>query len=241
MNAIESFHYITDPRDGYPVVQQAEDVCRGGCRWVQLRMKQASTGERTADAQEMLPVLRRYGAKLIINDDVAVLNEVDADGVHLGAEDMHPLEARKLLGPDKIIGCTANTLDDVLRLSEYDINYIGLGPFRFTATKEKLRPVLGGEGIHRIVAAAKVQGIRIPIIAIGGITSGDVSRLMNTGIAGVAVSNAIHAAIDRSAACRAILAQLTANHPSPVTDHPSPVTDHPSPVTHHRSQTTNHP
>lgn len=212
MKHIETWHYLTHPLADYPIVRQVEDVCQGGCRWVQLRMKQADLAERLATIRTIYPLLKRYGAKLIINDDVYAAKAVNADGVHLGAEDMHPSDARSVLGPDKIIGCTANSLDDVLRLGAYDIDYIGLGPFRFTSTKEKLSPVLGKEGIHRVVTAARVHGIGIPFIAIGGITAGDIGSLMNTGVHGVAVSKVIHGAVDKMAACQAIVAELPIHH-----------------------------
>ncbi|PPL00651.1 thiamine phosphate synthase [Parapedobacter indicus] len=226
MKHIDTLHYITHLLTDYPIAQQVEDVCCGGCRWIQLRMKHADTEERLATAQAIYPLVDRYRAKLIINDDAYVAKAVNAHGVHIGAEDMHPSDARHLLGPDKIIGCTANTLDDVLRLSQYDIDYIGLGPFRFTPTKEKLSPVLGHEGIHRIIAAARTHGIRIPIIAIGGIAIGDIDRLMGTGIYGVAVSKAIHGTMDKVAACRAITAQLTAHNPFPTINYESSITNH---------------
>ncbi|SEL74586.1 thiamine phosphate synthase [Parapedobacter koreensis] len=219
MEHINKMHYITHSLADYPIVQQVEDVCKGGCMWVQLRMKQASTDERLATALEIYPRLKRYGAKLIVNDDVYVAKVVDADGVHIGAEDMHPADARHILGPGKIIGCTANTLEDVLRLSRYDIDYIGVGPFRFTSTKEKLSPVLGLMGIHRIVAAARAQGVHVPLIAIGGIMSGDIHKLKETGIYGVAVSGAIHNAADKVAACQAIAALLATDHQLLTTDH----------------------
>lgn len=212
MKHIDTLHYITHPLTDYPIARQVEDVCRGGCTWIQLRMKHADTEERLATARAIYPLIERYSAKLIINDDVYVAKAVNAHGVHIGAEDMPPSDARHLLGPDKIIGCTANTLDDLLRLSKYDIDYIGLGPFRFTPTKERLSPVLGQQGIHRIIAAARIHGIRIPIVAIGGIAIGDIGRLMGTGIHGVAVSNAIHGTTDKVAACQAIAAQLTAHN-----------------------------
>ncbi len=220
MKQIDTLHYLTHPLAGYPIVRQVEDVCRGGCTWVQLRMKHADTQERLTTAQAIHPLLASYRAKLIINDDPYVAKAVDADGVHLGVEDMHPSDARHLLGPGKIIGCTANTLDDVLRLSQYDIDYIGLGPYRFTSTKEKLSPVLGQEGIHRIAAAARAHGVHIPFVAIGGIAIGDISRLRGTGIHGVAVSKAIHGARDKVAACQAIAAQLRTYPQSPqITPH----------------------
>ena len=212
MNHIAKLHYITHFLADYPISRQVEEVCKGGCKWVQLRIKNARTEERLNEAMTIQTIIKQHGAKLIINDDAFVAKATDADGVHIGKEDMSPLEARRILGPNKVIGCTANTLEDVLHLTQYDINYIGLGPFRFTSTKKKLSPVLGSEGIRRIVNEVRAKGISIPIIAIGGIEQEDISDLMEVGVHGVAVSGAIHAALDSVRACQDIITELSTNH-----------------------------
>ena len=212
MNHIAKLHYITHFLADYPISRQVEEVCKGGCKWVQLRIKNARTEERLNEAMTIQTIIKQHGAKLIINDDAFVTKATDADGVHIGKEDMSPLEARRILGPNKVIGCTANTLEDVLHLTQYDINYIGLGPFRFTSTKKKLSPVLGSEGIRRIVNEVRAKGISIPIIAIGGIEQEDISDLMEVGVHGVAVSGAIHAALDSVRACQDIITELSTNH-----------------------------
>ena len=224
MKQIAKLHYITHNLADYPISRQVEDVCKGGCRWVQLRMKNSNTEERLNEAMTIQPIVKQYGAKLIINDDVFVAKMADADGVHIGKDDMSPLEARKILGTNKIIGCTANTLEDVLRLSQDDIDYIGLGPFRFTSTKEKLSPVLGNEGIQQIVGEARAKGIYIPIVAIGGILLDDIGGLMDTGVHGIAVSGAIHAALNRVGTCKSMIVKLSPNHQSLTTSHQSPTT-----------------
>ena len=104
---------------------------------------------------------------------------------------MPPREARALLGPQKIIGATANTFGDIERAAAQGADYIGLGPFRFTRTKEKLSPILGIEGYREILARCAERGIRLPVVAIGGITAADVDALMATGIAGIALSGAL--------------------------------------------------
>lgn len=197
--------YITHPVPSYSLVEQVSDVCNAGCRWVQFRLKNESANTRFAKASALLPLLRRYEATLIINDDVELVKKLDADGVHLGKEDMHPQEARRILGMNKIIGCTANTLADIERLASFDIDYIGLGPFSFTATKEKLSPTLGIEGYKHIAAGMKQLGIEIPVIAIGGIKSDDISNLLETGICGIALSGVINQSKDPVASCRHML------------------------------------
>ena len=156
-------------------------------------------------------VCLKYGAKLIINDNVQIAKEVDAEGVHLGKEDMNPKEARKILGNNFIIGSSTNSIEDVRKRIEQGCDYIGVGPFRFTSTKEKLNPVLGLEKIRAI--AEKFEN-EIPMIAIGGIKLEDVESLMQTGIHGVAVSSGVNLSEDRTAATKKFLKLLET---SPVT------------------------
>lgn len=168
----------------------------GGCRWIQLRMKGASDEEVLETAAGLIDICRDNNAFLIIDDRVKVVNELKVSGVHLGKEDMDPMEARELLGPDAIIGVTANTAEDILKFKNKDVDYVGLGPFRFTTTKEKLSPVLGLDGYKKIVKDVRDAGMEIPIVAIGGITLEDVEPLMKTGVNGIAMSGAIIKAPD---------------------------------------------
>jgi len=125
--------------------------------------------------------------------------KISADGVHLGKDDMDPKEARKILGNNFIIGGSSNTIDDVKRLIAEGVDYIGIGPYKFTSTKEKLNPVLRLEGIRANTKAVKTFVFSAPpLIAIGGIKLEDVEPLMETGIHGIAVSSAINLAADKS-------------------------------------------
>lgn len=163
-----------------------EDVLRGGCRWVQLRMKDATDEEVLAVGAEVHRLCRKYGATFIVDDRVGLVGPLDADGVHLGKNDMAPSEARKILGA-KIIGATANTMEDVERALAEGADYLGIGPFRFTTTKKNLAPVLGLDGYRRIMA----RKIPVPVVAIGGILLDDLRDLKMTGVTGVAVSGLI--------------------------------------------------
>lgn len=189
----------------------------GGCQWVQLRMKgtkvQEFQGSRVQEfkfqepkeiALEAQRLCREHGATFIIDDDVELVREIGADGVHLGKNDMPISEARSLLGPQYIIGGTANTFEDVKAHYEAGADYIGLGPFRFTTTKKGLSPTLGLEGYRDILGKMREAGITIPVVAIGGITHDDVPQLMQTGIAGIAVSGVILNAPDPIEAMRQI-------------------------------------
>lgn len=168
----------------------------GGCRWIQLRVKNASVDEIRPMALEVQKMCREAGATFIIDDHVELVKEIKADGVHLGKNDMPVAEARKILGPDFIIGGTANTFADVKMHYEAGANYIGCGPFRFTTTKEKLSPVLGLEGYREVVRQMKENDIELPIVAIGGITADDIPAIMQTGVTGIALSGTVLRAAD---------------------------------------------
>lgn len=168
----------------------------GGCRWIQLRMKYAPAEEIIACAEEVIPLCRRHGAKFLLDDHVELVRQLGADGVHLGKNDMPVDEARKILGPDIIIGGTANTIEDIIRLHKQGADYIGCGPFRFTTTKKNLSPILGLDGYKSIVLKMKELGIDLPIVAIGGITVEDIPAVMETGVSGIALSGAILGAPD---------------------------------------------
>ena len=173
-----------------------EKVLQGGCRWVQLRMKDATVAQVMEQGRAVGRLCRSYGATFILDDRVEMVEALGADGVHLGKNDMPVQEARALLGPDKIIGATANSFDDIRMAVAAGADYIGLGPFRFTTTKAKLSPVLGLEGYADIMQKCRLEGINIPIVAIGGILADDMAAIMATGVSGVAVSGAILNAAD---------------------------------------------
>lgn len=182
-----------------PQISYAEGIrmaLEGGCRWIQLRMKDAPAEEIIACAEEVLPLCRRHGAKFLLDDHVELVRQLGADGVHLGKNDMPVDEARKILGPDIIIGGTANTIEDIIRLHKQGADYIGCGPFRFTTTKKNLSPILGLDGYKSIVLKMKELGIDLPIVAIGGITVEDIPAIMGTGVSGIALSGAILGAAD---------------------------------------------
>lgn len=177
----------------------------GGCRWVQLRVKNATIDELRPMALEAQRMCREAGATFIIDDQVALVKEIGADGVHLGKNDMPVAEARKILGPDFIIGGTANTFEDVKMHYQSGANYIGCGPFRFTTTKEKLSPVLGLDGYRSIVSQMREEGINLPIVAIGGITADDIPDIMQTGVTGIALSGTVLRAEDPVAEMKRLL------------------------------------
>ena len=150
----------------------------GGCRWIQLRMKDASPEEREQEAVRVQELCRTYGATFIIDDDVELVKKLKADGVHLGKNDMPIAEAREILGKDFIIGGTANTFDDVVSHYRAGADYIGCGPFRFTTTKKNLSPILGLEGYRNLVRQMHEHGINLPIVAIDGIPCDEIPAIL---------------------------------------------------------------
>ena len=197
--AISNVQYITDTTQGL------EPLLKAGLNWVQLRVKNRSEKDMYSIADSFVALCEKYKVYSIINDYPQLAKKVGADGVHLGKEDMPPVEARDLLGKDFIIGGTANNFEDVEALYEAGVNYIGLGPLRFTNTKKNLSPVLGLEGYADILQSCQANSIRIPIIAIGGIVVEDLAALYDIGLHGVAVSSAIRNAKNPTAAVKAFL------------------------------------
>ena len=162
--------FITHPSEKYSIVEEVKMVLEGGCRWIQLRMKNATDEEIKAVAEEIIPLCKDADAILVIDDHVELVKELEVTGVHIGKEDMPPREARELLQGGPIIGVTANTAADILAMKGIDVDYVGLGPFRHTTTKSKLSPILGLDGYCSIVKEVREAGCKLPIVAIGGIT-----------------------------------------------------------------------
>ena len=183
--------FISHYTERYSYLDSIRLALEGGCRWIQLRMKDTPDEEVRPVAIEALQMCRDVGATFIIDDRVELVKELGADGVHLGKNDMPISEARKVLGSVFIIGGTANTFEDVKAHYEASANYIGCGPFRFTTTKKNLSPVLGLEGYRHIVEQMEEANIHLPIVAIGGITAEDIPAIMQTGVTGIALSGTI--------------------------------------------------
>ncbi|MGZ3930646.1 MAG: thiamine phosphate synthase [Bacteroidia bacterium] len=173
------------------------DALEAGCNWIQLRFKNASNEELVSLARATRQLCKAHKATFIINDHVMLAKALDADGVHLGLDDMPVSDARAVLGDKKIIGGTANTIGHVLQRVKEKCDYIGLGPFRFTTTKEKLSPVLGPEGYTAIMQELVKKKISVPVYAIGGILAEDIQPLMQTGVHGIAVSGVITTAANK--------------------------------------------
>lgn len=181
--------FITHPsQDNPPVLKQIELACQMGAEAVQLRMKDASDQEMLEVAYQAKEICHMHGVIFTINDRVHIARQVAADGVHLGQDDGDISEARKMLGEGAVVGRTCNTPEQAVQAVLEGADYLGVGPFRFTTTKQKLAEVLGLEGYRKLLSVLKEKNLEVPVFAIGGITEFDEPDLFRSGITGIAVS-----------------------------------------------------
>ena len=178
------------------LAQQVEQALRGGATCVQLREKELNDTDFLAEAKELKILCARYGVPLIINDNVELALKVDADGVHVGQEDMDARDVRGLIGPAKILGVTAKTIEQAQKAQLAGADYLGSGAVFGSTTKPNARP-MSRELLQTICAS-----VSIPVVAIGGIHRGNIASLAGTGIRGAAVVSGIFAAADIEEECR---------------------------------------
>ncbi len=185
---IPKLHYISQGSSPKEVLENIQKACTSGIELVQLRLKNVSDKELLKLAKEAREITSHFQTRLIINDHYKIAKEVKADGVHLGKTDACPTIVRAYLYTWQIIGGTTNALHDCEKLIAKEVDYISLSPFRFTTTKGNLSTVLGLNGYTAIIEALATE---TPIIGFGGITTKDVTDILETGISGIAVSGEI--------------------------------------------------
>lgn len=200
-----SLQFITHQTERYSYFDSARMALEGGCKWIQLRMKEAPLEEVEAVAIQLKPLCKAHEAILILDDHVELTKKLEVDGVHLGKMDVPIQQAREILGEGFIIGGTANTFEDVVMHHRAGADYLGIGPFRFTTTKKNLSPVLGLEGYSSILAQMQEAHIELPVVAIGGINYEDIPDILHTGVDGIAISGTILRAEDPAMEIRRIL------------------------------------
>lgn len=187
--------------------RRLEDVIRqaigGGADCIQLREKEATSRELLEMAVLLRRITRETDIRFIVNDRVDIALAADADGVHLGQDDLPIAVARKLLGPEKIIGISTHSVQEAIAAEQAGADYIGLGPIHPTQTKLDAEPVIGVEGVREVR-----RHVSIPIVAIGGIKQPDVAEIIRAGANGVAVISAIIGANDVYAAAAAMRAEV---------------------------------
>lgn len=189
---LSKLQYISQGNTLQEQEQNIKQALDNGADWIQVRWKNSSEKEMKLLCEKVRKWCIEKKSVCIINDSISIAKEIDADGVHLGLHDDSISKAKEILGKGKIIGGTANTLEDVIQRTNEGCDYIGLGPFRFTTTKEKLSPILGIEGYKSIVHQLELKNIQTPpIYAIGGIDYSDIETIIEAGIYGVALSGVI--------------------------------------------------
>lgn len=181
---------------GSTLYQQVEETLKGGATFVQLREKDLDEGTFLEEAKEIKALCREYGVPFVINDNVDIALEMDADGVHVGQSDMEAGDVRAKLGPDKIIGVSAQTVEQALLAQERGADYLGVGAVFPTGSKADAVEV-----DHQVLKDI-CEAVDIPVIAIGGITKDNVKELAGSGICGIAVISALFAQPDIEAATR---------------------------------------
>ena len=185
---IPKLHYISQGSSPKEHLTNIQNACTSGAELVQLRLKNISKKEILKTAKAAREITSHFQTRLLINDHYKIAKEVKADGVHLGKRDTCPTIVRAYLYTWQLIGGTANTLQECETLIEKDIDYISLAPFRLATNKDKLPPVLGLNGYTSITEILKTE---TPILGFGGITTEDVTDILETGISGIAVSEEI--------------------------------------------------
>ncbi len=182
---------------GRQVIEMAQQVLSGGATVLQLRAKNRSIREQVALAQALMPLARAHGVPLLINDHADIALGVGADGVHLGVDDLPVALARRILPPGALIGYSPEGVADAQRAVGEGADYLGIGPFARTTTKGDAGDAIGPDGIAAMVAA-----VRVPVVAIGGITPTTAGVAIQAGAAGIAVASAVITAPDPAAATR---------------------------------------
>lgn len=186
-----NFQFITHLNERYDYLSGVKEALEGGCRWVQLRMKEATDAQMVETGLKLRELCDQYNATFLLNDRVHLVKECGADGVHIGKNDLSPNEAREILGDRYIIGSTVNSCADLENLTSQSVDYIGVGPFRFTTTKKNLSPIIGLEGYRDMLRYEAQRAITLPIVAIGGVTKDDIGDIMAQGVSGIALSGTV--------------------------------------------------
>jgi len=194
--------------DASPLTHRAQALAalEGGVRWIQLRAKHLREDVWVAEASAIAELCRDYGATFIVNDSPQVALRAEADGVHLGGDDASPAEARALLGDFAIVGVTLNEPAHLARFAGVRVDYAGVGPFRHTASKQKLAVIHTPESLAALITAA----VPLPCYAIGGVNAADWSELRSLGAHGIAVSGAIAMATDPVSAAKSLVEAVSA-------------------------------
>jgi thiamine-phosphate pyrophosphorylase len=196
MKYIEKLHYITHDIPHLSHIEQAQQACEAGAKWIQYRCLSKTDEELLQDINAIAEICDDWGTTLIVTDHVHLNGKADIQGFHIEDMDADFVTLRKLVGNDITLGGSANTVENLIRLAKEGADYAGFGPYALTETKPNSYVLLGIEGYQNAVKELKVNGINLPLLAVGGVKIYDVEDLMLTGIYGIAVSGAINFADD---------------------------------------------
>jgi len=196
MKYIEKLHYITHDIPHLSHIEQVQQACEAGAKWIQYRCLSKTDEELLQDINAIAEICDDWGSTLIVTDHVHLNGKADIQGFHIEDMDADFIALRKLVGNDITLGGSANTVRNLIRLAQDGADYAGFGPYATTDTKPNDYPLLGLEGYHDAIGELHSQGISLPVLAVGGIKIYDVEALMQSGIYGIAVSGAINFADD---------------------------------------------
>ncbi len=174
--------------------QLIDTVLAAGINWIQYRDKENSDANFLKIASATFALCKKYNATFIVNDKIEIAKSLDAHGVHVGQKDLSLIEARKILGAERIIGVSTNNISQIIKAKNESADYVGLGPFQFTSTKKNLNPIIGLTGYETILQNSFFTANKIPIVAIGGIQSIHINALKAAGVKGFAISSEISSA-----------------------------------------------
>ena len=179
--AVTDRHWLGDDT----LYDQVKKALDGGATFIQLREKNLDREDFLTEAIEIQKLCKKYGVPFVINDEVSIAKDIDADGVHVGQSDMEAMDVRKLLGPEKILGVSAQTVEQAVIAEKHGADYLGVGAVFATGSKDD------ADDVSHETLKAICEAVSIPVIAIGGITKDNVAELSGSGICGVAVISAI--------------------------------------------------
>ncbi|MBR1673928.1 MAG: thiamine phosphate synthase [Eubacterium sp.] len=189
--AVTDRHWL---KDGETLRDKTEEALKGGATFVQLREKDGDRETILSLGRELKELCEEYKVPFVLDDDVALTEELDADGVHVGQSDRPASEVRRLIGPDKILGVSAQTVEQALQAENDGADYLGVGAVFATGSKDD------ADDVSHDTLEAICRAVKIPVVAIGGISKNNILKLKGRGLAGVAVISAIYAQEDITAA-----------------------------------------
>jgi thiamine-phosphate pyrophosphorylase len=194
---ISTLQFIT-PQPTYSSLffKTIETIAKSGIHWIQYRDKENNLDDFLKIATEVQSICKSHSITFIVNDKVEAALQLQADGVHVGQTDLSIAETKKIIGADKIVGTSTNNIQQIKKAFAEGVDYIGLGPFAFTTTKQKLNPIIGFDGYKSIYENDFLRNKKMPIVAIGGLQITDIEPLKSVGNNGFAMSSLIYNATD---------------------------------------------